>query len=387
MTDRTAVPRLSWAQVCARRLERHRLAAPAPDARPADAVRAMGGAAHAQVMPAAELSIALRTTGATRTDVRDALWTERSLVKTFGPRGTVHLLPTRDLPTWVGALSAAPPPPRSFPEHARMSPDQTETVVAAVASALADAELTIDELTEAVVQHAGPWAGDLVMPAFQGLWPRWRQALHLAGMRGVLCFGPTRGRKVTYTSPRRWMPGFQPAEGATALATVLNGYLHAYGPATPQQFAHWLDAPRPWAAALFESLAGQLEQVEVDGTRAWVAAGDTTAAPTPPRGVRLLPYFDAYAYVVGNHPRELLYPGRAAERALGNFQVLLVDGVVAGVWQQRRAGRTLDITVEPLVPLTRAQRRELDGQAERVGTILQGTPRLTIGTVTAGSHA
>ena len=358
-------PRLSWAEVCARRLERHGLAAPLPDARPADVIRAMGGVAHAQVLSAAELSIGLRTTGVTRADVRDALWTDRSLVKTFGPRGSVHLLPTQDLPMWVGALSAAPPHMSTFPEDVRLTPDQTE----------------------AVVEHAGTWAGDLVMPAFQGMWPRWRQALHLAGMRGVLCFGPTRGRKVTYTSPRRWLPGFQPADGPTSLAGVVRGYLHAYGPATPQRFAHWLDAPRQWAAALFGSLAGALDPVEVDGTLAWVAAGDTSAPAAAPRGVRLLPYFDAYAYVVGNQPRELLYPGRAAERALGNFQVLLVDGVVAGVWHQRRSGRKLDLTVEPLVPLPPARRRELDEQVERVGVILEGTPRLTIGTVTVGSHA
>src|SRR5918992_6063969 len=134
MTDPTAaVPHLSWAEVCARRLERHGLATPSPDARPADVVRAMGGAAHAQVMSAAELSIGLRTTGVTRADVRHALWAERSLVKTFGPRGTVHLLPTQDLPMWVGALSVAPPPAHTFPENARQSPDQTEAVVAAIA--------------------------------------------------------------------------------------------------------------------------------------------------------------------------------------------------------------------------------------------------------------
>jgi Winged helix DNA-binding domain len=388
MTDATAaVSHLSWAQVCARRLERHGLATPSPDARPADIVRAMGGAAHAQVMSAVELSIGLRTAGLTRAGVRHALWAERSLVKAFGPRGTVHLLPTQDLPMWVGALSAAPPPAHNLPEKVRLTPDQTEAVVAAIAVAVEDAELTIDELTDAVVEHAGSWAGDLVMPAFQGLWPRWRQALHLAGIRGVLCFGPNQGRKVTYTSPRRWLPGFQPADHPTALAGVVKRYLHAFGPATPQQFAHWLAVPPRWAVALFDSLAGELEPVEVDGTRAWVTAGDTAAPPTRPRGVRLLPYFDAYAYLVGNQPRELLYPGRAAKRAAGNFQVLLIDGVVAGVWQQRRSGRKLDITVEPLVPLTLAQRRELDEQVERVGAILEGTPRLAIGTVTVGSHA
>ena len=71
------------------------------------------------------------------------------------------------------------------------------------------------------------------------------------------------------------------------------------------------------------------------------APGPVTWSCLPSRrcghaGVRrsgLLPYFDAYA--VGCHPRERLFPGAAAERALargqaGNRPVLLVDGVVAG---------------------------------------------------------
>ena len=58
--------------------------------------------------------------------------------------------------------------------------------------------------------------------------------------------------------------------------------------------------------------------------------------------MRLLPYFDAFQ--VGSQPRALLFPGRASERALagaqaGNFPVLLLDGVVGGVWHQKRSGR------------------------------------------------
>lgn len=37
---------------------------------------------HAQVMAATELSIGLRTEGVTRVDVRQALWTDHSLIKT-----------------------------------------------------------------------------------------------------------------------------------------------------------------------------------------------------------------------------------------------------------------------------------------------------------------
>jgi hypothetical protein len=141
---------------------------------------------------------------------------------------------------------------------------------------------------------------------------------------------------------------------------------------------------------LFERLAGRLERVMVDSAPAWVAAGDTGAPGGRPDGVRLLPYFDAYT--VGSHPRELVFPGAAAQRALaggqgGNFPVLLIGGVVAGVWHQRRSGRTIHVTVEPLADLTAAQLRELDEQVRRVGEILQGTPSLTVGTVTVGPHA
>jgi hypothetical protein len=67
------VARLTWAEVRARRLDRHALTAPS-DATAADIVAAICGA-HAQVMSAAELSVALRLARATRADVRAALWT------------------------------------------------------------------------------------------------------------------------------------------------------------------------------------------------------------------------------------------------------------------------------------------------------------------------
>ncbi len=322
---------LSWTEVCARRMHRHALSSPMRDGRPADIVSAMAGV-HAQVLACAELAVGLRIAGATRLDVRHALWTDHSLVKTYGPRGTVHLLPTAELPLWSAALSAVPTAAGNFPPDIRMTATQTTEVLAAIADALRDDELTIDELNAEVIARTGAWAGDLVMPAFQGWWPRWRQVMHLAGIRGTLCFAPNRGRKVTYTSPARWLPGLRPADRQVALTHVVHRYLHAYGPATPRRFAHWLNAPVRWAEEVFSSLGAELHQVTVEGTPVWVSAGDTAVPPTRAQGVRLLPYFDGYAYRVGNQPPELLYPGRAAERVLpANFQFLVVDGMVAGL--------------------------------------------------------
>ncbi|WP_055560460.1 winged helix DNA-binding domain-containing protein, partial [Streptomyces luridiscabiei] len=368
MTTRArATVTVTWPEANARRSARQHLCGPVPAVSPADAARAMLGA-HAQVLSAAELSVGLRGEGLTRTDVRTALWTDRTLVKTFGPRGTVHLLPAADLPMWTGALSAVPTGPNPFPRDTRMTPGQVEEVVAAIGEALTGAELTVDELSEEVVARTGPWAGDLVIPGFQQMWPRWRQVLHLAGHRGALAYAPNRGRRATYTNP-----GYTPLPGPRAQAALVERYLYAYGPATPAHFARWLAAPKRWADGLFASLAasGAIEEVVFeDAGPSWVVAGDTDFAAGPVRGVRLLPYFDAFT--IASQPRERLFPGRAFERALaggqaGNYPVLLVDGTVAGVWHQRRSGRRIAVTVEPLEPLPAARLRALEDEVERVG--------------------
>jgi hypothetical protein len=377
----------SWPQVCARRMERHSLATPSENGRPADVVRAMCGA-HAQVMAAAELSVGIRTVGTSRADVRRALWDERSLVKTFGPRGTVHLLAAEDLPLWTGALGAVPP--AATARGGFLTLEQTDEIVAVIADALGAGELTGDELNDAVAARTGPWAGDLVVPAFKGLWPRWRAAIAAAGFRGLLCLGPGRGRLVTYTSPERILPGFRPADATSALGWLVRAYLHAYGPATPAQFAQWLGAPRPWAGELFDSLATELMPVTVEGMSCWVTGRDTQQIMAGPSGIRLLPYFDPY--IVGCHPRDLLFPGQAAKRALargqtGNFPVMLVDGVVGGLWHQRRSGRRIEITAEPFRRLTPPQAKELAAQAERIGDFLESASRLTLDAIRTGGHS
>ncbi|WP_433159071.1 winged helix DNA-binding domain-containing protein [Kribbella sp. CA-247076] len=369
---------ISWRSVVARRMRRHHLAGnPAPSA--ADAVRAVCGA-HAQVLSAGEVSVAIRLDGATRETVQQA----EGLVKTFGPRGTVHLLPLDDLPLWTGALSALPAG-TPVPEPMRLRPEQRLEVIAAIGDALADDDLTVDELTVEVVRRTGSWAGDLVMPAFQTYWPRWRQLIPDAATAGVLCYGPNRGRLTTYSNPHRFKP-FEPLPADKAFTELLHRYLYAYGPATPQQFARWLST----SVAFVKPYFADLPPVELAGQPACLAPGDDQFTDEPVRGVRLLPYFDAYG--VGSFPRELLFPGKAFTRALargqaGNYPLLLVDGVVAGVWHQKKSGRKLHVTVEALTPLSRARVGLLEAEVDRLAAILRCTPSLTLGDVAVGPHA
>jgi hypothetical protein len=387
-----ASPRkLTWSRVRARRMARHALTRPADAGQLVGVVGAMCGV-HAQVMSAAETSIGIRVAGITRQDVRRSLWEERTLVKTIGPRGTVHLIAATDLATWNAALDAALEPP-GFAAGVRLDAAQIQAVVDALDAALVHHDLTLEELDAEVPRRAGAWAGERVMPAFQELWPRWRQAIRPAAARGALCFGPSRGRSITYSSPRRWVPGYRPAEPERAALDALTLFLRAYGPARPEHFGRWLGSSPRWATDLFGWAGDLLERVDVEGDALWQLTADGASVEIPDEAenvVRLLPYFDAYA--VGSHPRERLYEGPALERAVtrgqaGNIPVMLAGGVVAGVWHAQRAGKRLAITVEPLGKLSASQERALEREVERVGAIQEAMATLTIGTVAAGPHA
>jgi hypothetical protein len=382
-----AVRRLSWGDVWRRRLARHFLLDPAPRDRLGEVAGAVCGV-HAQMMPSAEISLGLRVAGATRSDLRTELWERRSLVKTYGLRGTVHLFPTAELPLWLAALRANPEPQRSLPEERTLDPAQEKAVVEAIADALDGRPLTRDELEAEVARRVGDWALEPGLPAFGGTWPRWVPGIGAAARAGVLCFGPNRGNKVTYLRVDQWVGTSGPVDGAQALTEVLRRFLVAYGPATHREFARWFRTDERAAAAMVRSLDTEVEEVDVEGWRGWLPAADEPA-PDAAGSVRLLPHFDCY--VVGAHPRARFLPPVWAERGLpsgtaAQLPVLLVDGAVGGLWHRRRAGRRLEITVEPFGRLTARQRREVAAEADRVGAILEASVTVTFGPVPARPH-
>lgn len=382
---------LSWNEVWGRRLARHALLAPRPKEELVEVVRDVCGI-HAQMMPAAELSIGIRTSRATRQDVQAELWQRRRLVKTYGPRGTVHLFPADELPLWMAALRANPQPNEDR-RLAQMGLEltQLEVIVTAIGEALYGQRLTREELGQEVARRVGSWATEAVSPAFGGRWPRWLMALGEAAIRGLLCFGPNEGQKVTFVRPDQWLGNrLTEIDGTEALREVLRRYLTTYGPATHKEFARWFGMPPARALALTRQLADELEEVDVEGHRAWLPrAGAAEAGPLSEGLVRLLPHFDCY--LLGCHPRDQLVPAAWAKRVLtrgsiGNLPLVLIDGIVSGLWQQHRHGKRLEIRVEVFRPLNPGQHQDLLAAVDRVGEILETDSFLSLETVDAHPH-
>jgi hypothetical protein len=385
-----AMRSLTWQEVWGRRLARHALLAAAPQERLVEVVRAVCGI-HAQIMSAAELSVGIRVAGTTRQDVRAELWQRRGLVKTYGPRGTIHLFPADDVPLWSAALRANRHPNEAR-RLAQMGLDavQMEMLVATIGDALDGQCLTREDLGREVARRLGPWATEAASPAFGGQWPRWLMALGAAANAGRLCFGPDHGSKVTFVRPDQWLGSWAAIDEAVALREVFRRFLSTYGPATHREFAQWFGMQPSMALAVMHELADELEEVTIEGHRAWMLANEVAGSwPMAQEVVRLLPHFDCY--LIGCHPRERLVPTDVTKRvltrgAIGNLPLLVIDGVVAGLWQQRRIGQRLEIGVEAFRPLSPGQREQLEVTVGRVGEIVEGERRLVLGAVEARPH-
>jgi len=384
--------------VWARRLRRHFLIQPEPRDRLVEVVGTVCGI-HAQILQAAELSLGLRVAGATRADVRAELWERRRLVMTYGTRGTLHVFPATELPMWMAAMRArGTQPSASQLAWMHLEPAQHEAIVRAIAEALDGRCLTREQLGDEVACRVGSWALERLFPAWGGTWPRWLGAIGSAAVAGVLCFGPNQGSRVTFVRPDQWLDGWSEVAQEDALAEVLRRYLAAFGPATRREFAQWFALGPSAALAAWRQLGDEVIEVDVEGHRTSMLAADAALSPMAVHdSLRLLPQFDCY--VVGGHPRHALIPALAAGRApayaggwvktarqaravlAGPMPVLLIDGVVAGVWQRRRRGNRVDVRVEPFVPLTNRQHERLEEEVTRIGEILQASPALSLGPI------
>jgi Winged helix DNA-binding domain len=369
-----------WNGVVARRLERSSLA----ERGGADALAAVAHelcGVQAQVQLSAELQLAARVDGLGQVDVRDALWSRRTLVKAWTVRGTLHLHPSSELALWHAARRAVTPDARHEGLGAWHDPDggvhppldgeEVQAVRAAVWDVLDGRCMLRSELADEVVKRLGPA-------------PRERLRSGFAFFMDELCQGPPSGSKVTFVRPDQWIAGWRPLDEGEALREACRRFLHAYGPARPGDFSEWFGpgALKVSAArALFDSLGSEIEAVEVDGGPAFVLAGDTSFTELRP-SIRLLPEYDAY--IMGSRERERLVPKPVrdliARHKRGRYEgpagvrFVLVDGLAAGLWERTRRGKRIDVQITLARKLARSRRTELEHEVDRIGSFLGADP-------------
>lgn len=366
-----AAATLTWRNVLAWRYRRQHLERRAPRDAMLSVVADLCGL-HAQVMSSAELTLWARIDDPDPGAVRRALWEERTLVKTWAMRGTLHLLPAAELPLWVAARGVVKPG-HERPVWLRafgLTRGEAEAMLAAIPPALDGRILTREELAEAVAELSG--IGHLSEKLRDGF----GTLLKPAAARGDLCFAPNLGPNVRFARPDQWLGTWEPVATEDAIRAVIRRYLATYGPATREEFARWFGLTSPaQAGTLIERLGEEVVPVDVEGTRAWLLAEHAAAATAaePMRVARLLPAFDQYV-VAAPRDQEAVLPARAkglVYRPQGWLSpVLTVDGRMAAVWRHERAGDRLAVRIEPFADVPTWARRGAEEDAERLGRVL-----------------
>jgi winged helix DNA-binding protein len=348
---------------------RRHLLDPVGDQPVAAVVRRLCGV-QSQVASYAELCVRVRRKTSKPGEIARALG-EGRLIKTWAMRGTLHLLTPEDAGIFLSLIAAGRLwERRSWQTYFGVTPKQLDDLRAVVRETLDGKALTRAELIEAVTARRGyGHLGD----ALRG---GWGTLLKPYAWQGDLCFGPSQGNRVTFTTPAtassRWAGMREPDEAAPL---AIAAYLRAYGPADADAFGRWIGSG--WTVgkrrlrAWFDALGPRVAQVEVDGNQAYVLAEDLDdlRSTRPTRALRLLPGFDQFVMGPGTDDGHVIpaHRRRSVSKQSGWIApVVLVGGVVRGTW-----GIADDrLAVGWFKEAGAIPRTALRGEAERLSQIL-----------------
>jgi uncharacterized protein YcaQ len=355
---------VSWRRALAWRMERQHLVERAPQS---DLLRVVGDICglHAQLMSSAELSLWARIDGLEREALHEALWNDRTLVKLWAMRGTLHVLLSAELGVWLAALS-------TYTNRGMTGHPEVDALTEAVAEALEGRILSREELAAAVEEVTGDASvAELIRSS-------WGSYLKPASFRGRLCFAPSDDGRVRMTSPATWLraPIARP-DPADALGEVGHRFLSAYAPATLDDLAIWSGFGRARVRRILAELGDEAVEIDVGRERGWALAEDLDAIANAeaPDVARLLPAFDPWVAGASRTAKAFIDPRYRARvyRPQGWFSpVILVNGRMVGVWKHARKSRRLVVELEPFRRLPAWARAQLEAEADRLAAFLDG---------------
>jgi len=324
---------------------------PAAIRHPAEVARLTAGI-QAQDPPAARLSFRSRARRLTASDVDRARAVERSLLRTWLMRKTIHMIATEDA-GWL--LPLFEPPIEKWSrrrlEQLGMPHGTQEKALRTIATALDDGPMTrpaaAAHLTDAGIALNAQTRLHVVL---------------LAVTSGLALLGPDRGAQPMLVRREDWIGEAPPFDRDRALAELARRYVRAFGPASERDFAYWSGFALRDVRAGLDAISAELEEIRV-GEEAMVVL--RRGRPRLPRRdqVRMLGGFDTYllgykdrGFATGDEHR------RTASDGGWIYPVIVRDGVVEAGWRLSRKRGALEITFNDPASIPPALRTAIDAE-------------------------
>lgn len=292
---------------------------------------------QAQDQFAARLSFRSRSRRLSAAEIDRARTEERSLLRTWVMRKTIHMIPTDDagwmLPLFEPLMERWS---RRRLEQLGMSARDVERALRVIAGALDDGPITRSAAAELVGEA--------------GIELNAQTRLHVVGLAvvsGLALLGPDCGAQSCLVRREDWIGAAPRFDRDRALGEFARRYLRAFGPATDRDFAYWAGLGLREVRVGLEMISAEIEQVRVGEETLLSLRG---ALPRLPRTgqVRMLGNFDTY--LLGYEDRGFAVDREHATHVKeggGGWirPVVARDGVVIGGWRSARTGGRLEVSL------------------------------------------
>ena len=323
---------------------------------PADLAAAVAGF-QAQEPAAARLSFRSRDSRLVAADVDRARNVERSLLRTWVMRDTMHLLSIDDA-AWMLPLFEPRLRKKSRARLAALGMEAADVdrALRAIRRGLADGPARRPVLAERVAR-AGVELDEHLS----------RNVFHQATVAGICCQGPDDGGQPTLVARREWL-GDPPAfDREAALRELALRYMRAFGPANEADLAGWSSLGLGDVRSALASIADKLTEVALPSGSGWRLKGRAPLAK--PATVRLLSAYDTY--LMGHRDRDFIAPGERWKRVMPGGGILrpaiLRGGVAVGTWRIKRTPRRVDVMIEPFEAPDEALLAGIGAEAADIG--------------------
>lgn len=364
------VVKLSFGQVSAWRLKKQHLSKKGRKSDLSKVVADVCGV-QAQVLSAAELGLRARIEGLHQEDVRTALWSDHILLKTWSMRGTLHILPTNDMPLYLAGLRAKLLESKLWlGDNLGVGAQEVDNITDEIGRVLSGGRLSREDLAMEVERRLR-----LRPEVAKHLRSAWGILLRPAAFQGHLAFGESFGPRATFVNPSKWIDGKGKSLPESPLPEIFLRFVRTYGPASVRDFGHWWGGLRDGDRALLESFAESLEEVTFGEHRGFMTRSDAREAARMegPKGVILLPSFDGYAMFY--HPRDVFVPREHRSKifrqtAGWNFPAVVVNGEAAGIWSMKKGSSKIAIDLEPFGTFNRNVMSGVREEAADIGEFL-----------------
>jgi len=333
---------------------------------PADVVRWLG-AVQAQDLTASLWAVGLRMGKAvTEADVERAI-ADKSVIRSWPMRGTIHLMPAEDA-RWMVRLLAPRFDAKLAGNYRRagLTPAVLKKAGEVMSKTLSGNQCTRAEVYAALNAAGIETTGNNSEQRGMHLLVHWAR-------HGLICVTPRRGKQQTFALMDEWMPGGTELSGDEALAEMARRYFRSHGPATLKDFAWWAGATMTEAKRVIEAIKGEFDRESIEGVEYWLSPGAGQANKA--RRAFLLPPFDEYTVAYADRGA-VVDRERLVASGHGIGANLIIDGRLAATWKRTLKRDTVTVEFDALRPLTGEEKDLVQAAVEPYARFLGLSPAI-----------